>query len=328
MTERMDFLKRYVNDQYTTNDLVKVNETLGAEKVSEPAQTQMKHHWWDLKTEGNVSDGVDFDTILHKIHHSINLNDSRTRTAGIGWEFVGKIAAMLALPLMVASVWGTLVYQRSAANKQHFAVTAPQGQQSQLTLSDGTQVWLNSESRLVYSGGYGKTNRDLKLVGEGYFKVAKNKDLPFQVHANDITVTALGTSFNVDACRKNGKVKVTLVEGTVKVTSHVIDELLKPGQQLVTEGNSVSKMQKVDTELYTSWHQGILIFKDELLEDILHQLEKRYDVTFVFKNKELKSFRYRGRLRLDYSILKTLEILRISTGMKYQIDGRVIVLDK
>ncbi|MFT3738801.1 MAG: DUF4974 domain-containing protein [Breznakibacter sp.] len=325
----MDFLKRYIHNTYTTADLKQVTETFSNPDVPEPAQTRMEHHWRDIHTDTRQTDNVDFETILHKIHHRINLNESQTKVNHrINWSFVGKVAAILAMPVLIASVWGTMAYFQSVANRQQFAVSTPQGQQSQLTLSDGTQVWLNSESSLVYTGGYGKTNRGIKLIGEGFFKVARNKDLPFEVTANNITVTALGTSFNVDACLKHSKVKVTLVEGAISIQSSTDREILAPGQQLVVGDNGKMQIQQVDTELYTSWHQGILIFKNELLEDIITQLEKRYDITFVFKDEELKAFRYRGRLRLDYSILKTLEILRISTGINYRIEGRVIVLDK
>jgi hypothetical protein len=73
----MDFLKRYVHDQYSTKDLANVKDNLGSEKFNEAVQKQMKHHWWNLRTEEQAIEGIDFDSILHKIHHSINLHDSK-----------------------------------------------------------------------------------------------------------------------------------------------------------------------------------------------------------------------------------------------------------
>jgi ferric-dicitrate binding protein FerR (iron transport regulator) len=118
---------------------------------------------------------------------------------------------------------------------------------------------------------------------------------------------------------------VTLEEGSVRINSSDGEMNMKPGMQaLIFDGKITSRM--VDTELYTSWHRGHIVFKNERLETITKQLEKMYDVNFHYKVDTLRSFRYRGTIRLDNSILKALDMLQISTGIKYEVDGNRVVL--
>ena len=325
----MNLFKRYISNQYSREDLKDVARQLNEDKPSREVNEEMQHHWWELKGNDAVNDQVNFEQILSNIHHQINLLDNDKRHSLTPqlrlWSIVGKVAAILLLPLMAAGFWLSFHYLKQDQKELTFTVSTTKGQQSKIALSDGSEVWLNSESSLVYSSAFGQKNRNLQLIGEGYFKVAKNKELPFVVNTNKLSVTALGTVFNVDASRSSAI--VTLVGGLVKVKNPIDSLLLKPGEQ-ITADNISMHINTVDTELFTSWHQGVLIFKNELLEDITHQLEKKYDVKFIFKTDSLRNFRYRGRLKLDYSILKSLEILQLSTGLDYQISGRNIILDK
>lgn len=326
----MDSFKKFISNRFFRKDLEKVISEMTSESLSHEAEEEMKHHWWQTKNDAKIEESVNFENLLHKIHHQINLQEDRKiiRRDHV-WIRIGKVAAILSIPLLTATTFLALRQFSRMASEQTFVVASEKGHRSMVKLSDGTQVWLNSGSKLVYSSSYGDQNREVELSGEGYFKVVKNKKLPFTVIAKENKVTALGTAFNIDASSASSmQMSITLEEGSVQVDHALQTSILKPGQQFSVDPSGQVEIKNIDTELYTSWHQGILIFKNEVLEDITRQLEKRYDVSFIYKNKELQQFRYRGKLRLDDSVFKTLELLRISTGMKYKIEGRTIVLDK
>ncbi len=323
-----ELLTKYINNTCTPEEQKEVIEQLTSKTLSVGLLHFLKQHWRRLKGD-EITDPADFDAVLHRIHHTINLKeaqDTKTHTFVRRLRLFAATAAAAVLIFMASvGVWysGHMgLFQKEV----FYTVSSVRGQSSSVTLSDGSKVWLNGESSVVYSSRYGTDSRNLELKGEGFFDVAKNTKLPFVVEVGDIQITALGTKFNVDAYETGEAVKVTLEEGSVRVNKADRSAMLKPGMQASVDDQSMD-VKKVDTELYTSWYQGRIVFKDERLGTITDQLEKMYDVKFIYRSDTLRSYRYRGTISLDNSILKALEMLRVSTGIRYRVEGEKVILE-
>jgi ferric-dicitrate binding protein FerR (iron transport regulator) len=272
---------------------------------------------------------VAFEPLLDKIHHSINILEARVQREKHSFSnrffFFAKVAAAVFIIFLAsAGVWYS-GYKGLFQKEAFYTVTSVRGQSSCVNLADGSRLWLNGESSIVYSSRYGLDNRTLKLEGEGFFEVAKNKKLPFVVETDGVEVTALGTCFNVDAYNRDGSVLVTLETGKVRISEEGKTVALNAGSQALVKDGKI-RVKDVDTELYTSWRNGKIVFKNEMLTTITSQLEKMYEVQFVYKTDTLRNFRYRGTISLDNSIFKALEMLRVSTGIGYEVKDNKVVL--
>lgn len=325
-------LKKFIEGTCSQDEFDQVVEMLRSGNIPSEALRWMKQHWY--ATEKNVGDfngAIDFESVLHKIHHGINLLESkqdRRRFLKVRRIYVWmQVAAAIAI--IAISSFGIWYAGNKGLFKEEsiYTVSSVRGQSSKVTMPDGSEIWLNGESSLVYGASFGITNRKLSLKGEGFFSVRKNSKVPFVVEVGSTKVTALGTGFNIDAYRGDDHVVVTLETGKILVENNDKKTEITPGQQVVIK-NSGFEVFQVDSELYTSWRRGQVVFKDETLFAITTQLEKMYDIKFIYKTDTLKSFRYRGTIRLDNSVLKALEMLKLSTDIKYKVEGNQVVLEK
>ena len=183
------------------------------------------------------------------------------------------------------------------------------GQTGHLFLFDGTEVWLNSGSKFRYPEQFNKNERDVFLEGEAFFKVAKNKHLPFKVKTGMLEVEVLGTSFNVSAYPGESSQSVVLVEGKVQLNNPEGTKIgeMTPGQVAVkTDGVEVIKVQNTDPYFYTSWKDGKVIFDGEKLGDIAKKMERWYNVKIRFEKEKLKDFKFTGTILRNKPIDQTI----------------------
>ncbi len=320
-------LNKYIEEKCNRQEFIEAVTKLESKVPSVETMSFMKKHWY--RVEEKEKDGnVNFAQILDRVHHDINLDDSIDTS--IRWysrtllvKFGQRYAAIFLLAILISglSFFAVDRYWGFGFDKT-ISAYAPIGQFSKLRLHDGTEVWLNSDSEFSYSSGFGYRNRTVNLKGEGYFKVAKNKSLPFIVKANGVGIEALGTQFNVEAYGEEfDMVKVTLEEGSVEVSKNNAIVILKPGEQAIVNGTSVDIRKDIATELYTAWHKGELIFIDASLLEISIQLEKMYGVNVAFKTENLKELHLRGKIKSERSIYHVLEVLKESAGIEYEIVG-------
>ena len=211
-------------------------------------------------------------------------------------------------------------------------LTIPRGGQFNVVLSDGTEVWLNSETQLKYPVNFVEgQGREVELVyGEAYFDVSPSTEhggSKFKVLNNAQEVEVLGTEFNIKAYRDDTNVYTTLVEGKVAVGNGELKQYLTPNQQshLNLENNSL-KVRVVDVNVETSWKNGIFSFKGMPLKDIMKVISRWYDVDVVFENKELESLKFKGVLDKYQSIEEILNIMTSSTINNYEIKNKTLIL--
>ena len=202
--------------------------------------------------------------------------------------------------VLVAILSGYLLHQSITTHfsKALFSeVVVPLGQMTQINLSDGTIVWLNSGTTLKYPTAFDQENREVSIDGEGFFEVTHNSKMPFVVHTNNLSVKVLGTTFNVASYSADKKTDITLVKGSVVLQSNANTWAKKmvPGEAATIDSiGNVPKIRSVNTDFYTSWKEGKVVFKMERLDVIASKLERWYNVEIRFRDKELRQLQFSG----------------------------------
>jgi transmembrane sensor len=189
-------------------------------------------------------------------------------------------------------------------------LATPKGGTYQITLSDGTRVWLNSASTLTYPNRFMGAERIVEISGEAYFEVTKNPNKPFKVISKDQELAVLGTAFNILAYGDETVVKTTLVEGSVRVTSntHHSATILTPGQQSTVSGTGI-EVNEVNVAACVGWKEGYFIFNGTELFDAMKQLSRWYDVEVVYEGPFPPTPFY-GKISMGDTLAEVLAILK------------------
>ncbi len=225
----------------------------------------------------------------------------------------------------------TLVYNKlldySKVNIKYNTIKVPRGGEYQLVLSDGTKVWLNSETTLKYPINFVGNTREVTLIGEAYFEVAHNKEKPFYVSLEVSRVKVLGTSFNIKAFRGEENTEVTLTEGKVNVEVDNNKYLLIPGNQAkINRSNRDAEVINVDVNSHISWKDGVFQFVDISIEELVISLGRWYDVEFVFSRESLKYERFSGAVTKYRNIKYILDIIEETKDLRFEIDKKKITV--
>lgn len=218
----------------------------------------------------------------------------------------------------------SVVFEESEINK----IITTTGGFYTLVLSDGTRVWLNSESELEYPVLFGKGKRVVKLTGEAFFEVTKDASRPFIVETNDIRTRVLGTSFNIKAYQNEPAIATTLFTGKVEVallTDTLRRVVLVPGKQadLNLQTNHLS-VGEVNLEHVIAWKEGMFMFNKENIEVVTRQIERWYGVKFIYEAGCHKYYTFNGYLSKDESLKTILDALTFTGGPKFKIDENVV----
>ncbi|WP_430815963.1 FecR family protein [Carboxylicivirga sp. RSCT41] len=226
-----------------------------------------------------------------------------------------------------------LIYRQADKQKQSkrggwHTVIVPKGGEYKLTLSDGTNVWLNSDSRLSFISSFTGKERIVQLEGEAYFDVSHNPNQPFIVETNDMKVKVYGTGFNVKSYDNESVDQVTLVEGSVgiKLVREAYKEIrLNPDMQFcLNKDTSKGVLKSVIAGNYVGWKDGVFQFNDEDLESVLNKLARWYNVEVKFESVQARSIRFSGEVKRLSQLPQVLELLEIGSGIKLEVSNRVI----
>lgn len=191
-----------------------------------------------------------------------------------------------------------------------YRLVTPNGGQYQLTLSDGTKVWLNAASSLSYPKVFGSSNRSVRLEGEAYFEVAKDVKRPFKVITNHQVIDVLGTQFNVNCYADEPVVQTTVVTGSVKVKSQATEQevVLSPGEQAETTGKGNIDVHTGNLATTLAWKQGVFQFEGTSIEHIMRQFSRWYDVEVVYQGDK-PDIKLWGKVDRDADAADALAIL-------------------
>jgi transmembrane sensor len=230
----------------------------------------------------------------------------------------------------VAIEHGLLSYDVAAAagtDILYNTITTPRGRQYRLALPDGTQVWLNAGSSLTYPVSFARTDRKVSVSGEAYFEVAHDALRPFTVSKGNMEVRVLGTHFNVNAYDDEDAIRVTLLEGSVRITKNSDSKILKPGQQAILrqdgeEGSSLRVSTDVDIDQVMAWRDGWFEFAQSELPVVMRQISRWYDLDIRYEGK-LPNDTYGGRISKNLPLSQMLKMLE-SNGVKFTLEGKIL----
>ena len=193
--------------------------------------------------------------------------------------------------ITVNSIKADFSKMKNSSNRSEMkTISTPRGKDYEVVLSDGTVVLLNADSKITFPTRFTGENRTVKLVGEAYFKVSKNKHRPFIVKTENLSIKVLGTEFNLKAY-PHSEVNVTLIKGSVAVNAQGKEIMLKPGQNAEYNENKEIEITTVDTESYTQWKDGYFYFDNVQLIDVVRELGRWYNVNVEIRNNSLMSYR-------------------------------------
>jgi len=221
---------------------------------------------------------------------------------------------------------GQVAYHSSgaAAPVSWNTLSTPRGGQYQLTLPDGTGVWLNAASTLHFPTSFAGNNRTVELTGEGYFEVAPQPGKPFQVKVNNTTVTVLGTHFNIMAYTNEKALAVSLLEGAVNVSHQGTVRKLLPGQQALISSNNNITVTGADMMEAVAWKNGFFIFERADIITVMRQLERWYDIEVVYEGTPPQML-FGGGMQRSLPLSGVLKLLE-KNGVLFKIEGRKITV--
>lgn len=243
-----------------------------------------------------------------------------------------RVSAMLTIPLVFGLIYLMFFLKQEIpvhhiSNQAIIDTYTPMGSRSQLILPDGSTVWLNSGSKLSYPAVFNGNVREVKLEGEAFFEITKDAGCPFVVKTGkQASITVRGTSFNLTAYPDETGTEVALISGKVELTNestgHKID--IRPGQAVSLgeneNENEFEVRDDIDPDLYLSLKDGILSFDETPVGELSKRLERWYGVRIVVEDKTASNMTFTGKFR-EESITQALEVIRISSGLNYNITG-------
>ena len=285
---------------------------------------QALHELWET-TEGKVN--ADTWTSLSHVYDKLGINQKSERKLRLKiWQY-----AAAAVILLAVSISGTFFLTKDrysgVAMVQKFT---PEGTMNYIQLPDGSMVQTNSGTILLYPEAFKGDTRTVYLIGEANFKVKKNPEQPFIVKSTTLSVTALGTEFNVMAYPENEEIIATLIEGKVKVDCNDGKEsyILNPGQQVTYFRNtSASILADANLEDVTAWQKGMFVFRGVTIKEVLSTLERRYAVTFQYNSNIFNDDKYNFRFREKSTLQEILEVVKeVVGGFDYKIEKEVCYL--
>lgn len=221
----------------------------------------------------------------------------------------------------------TLAYSTGNENSQEVVyntLSTPRGGEYQLILPDGTRVWLNASSSIHFPTIFKGKERNVTVMGEVYFEVAKNAAMPFNVHVKDVKIQVLGTHFNIMAYDDEGSINTTLLEGSVKVFKGAINKMLVPGEQSMINKTGNIKIVDANIEEVMAWKNGWFQFDSYDIREIMRQISRWYDVEVVYEGK-IPTGHFSGLVSRGNDISKVLKIMQAG-GVHFKIEGRKVIV--
>jgi transmembrane sensor len=326
------YLSNTCSKQEVEDILNFIKNPINADFLKQEANTQFvsmqKQSNDELKTPETQAS---MDRILERIHNQIRLQEKvvaivpdRKRKF---LAYFAKAAAILILPLLAYSAY--LTYNTSHKSKIEpleivwQSVKTAAGMQTDFILPDGSHVWLNSGSELEYPVAFAHDIRQVKLTGEAFFDVKKDRLHPFIVNAGKLNIEVKGTRFNVCNYPNESNSELILESGSVRLFAGNYEDkktlaLIKPGEcarfDIKLDKLSVSE---VDVEKHTSWKEGLLIFRDDTMDEVVLKLNRKFNVEIILQDPELKDYIYTATFE-DESLTQILGLLKISAPVDYQ----------
>jgi len=341
-----ELFTRFINNDCTPEEIDRVVRWLQNGAGTIDGKAILRQIWNDFP-QNDIHPSIDYERILDSIHHDISLSRSdkiklispvRMSQKKVKWRvfsILSKIAAVLFLPLLLYFMYTYIITDKPILSETikpvpvNIEVKSPLGSKTYLELPDGSKVWLNYGSRLKFPQKFTGQTRTVELQGECYFEVAHNEQKPFIVETGGLQALVKGTEFNLMAYPEDAVIETTLKSGKVILQRKISDGNVQ--QIFEMEPNNHAIYYKEEKELtysienpdkYISWKDGILIFRNDPINDILKKLSRWYNVDIQLKDEELSKYTYTATF-VDETLPQILDLLKIATPIKYTISSRI-----
>ena len=276
---------------------------------------------WVLTTKSNQNP----ETAWNMIYPQLTRPKGKQIIINHYWMVAAGFLLVFGLGVMMQYIYS----QKSQEQFSYVAETqieVPLGQMSNVVLPDGTTVLLNSGTKLGYSGRFNSGERTVSLEGEAFFDVTKDQAHPFLIKTKLLDFKVYGTSFNIQAYPEDKEINTTLVEGSLGIIGKSGNELtrLVPGENATYRDDDRKLLVgKVNMDMYTSWKDGLVTFRNEKLKDIARKIERWYNVEIVIENARLGEEIYMGTILKNKPVDQILEVFALTSSLKYQIVTRI-----
>ena len=339
-------------------------EKLLQDNQPEGMRMEMLHEIWETRHRPLVSQKEAFNRHMQRLSNHlsepvlqyenpesvavepVDTIPSRHSFRSLYW--IGGIAASL-LAIFLFLTLKTEKHE-TKANAQN-TVSTKRGSKSKVQLPDGTQVWLNADSRITYNENFQGAQREVELTGEAFFDVTRDESRPFIIHTSTIDVKVLGTSFNVRSYADEKNTETSLIHGSIEVTLiNSADKkkiILRPNDKLIVNNNEARLEKKTETRPHTPlltlgkvnfkaadssiietlWVKNKLAFDEEALEEIALKIERWYDVKVTINNEHLKQEPYTGTFERE-TLPEVLEALNAGGDFKYTVNNKEVMIWK
>jgi len=339
----IELIEKYCKNACTGEELSSVLEWFEKSARTPEGKALLFKIWEELPDDDNIK--MDFDLILDKIHHKVNLDQSKKLLEEADQDLISykrrnrfkylltRVAAILMLPVFGFGLYMSFKYQsvrhgQISVNQAYNEIYSSVDAITKVSLPDGSIVWLNHSSTLKYPAIFLGGSRTVELIGEGYFEVANNPQIPFVVTAEDIQIKALGTEFNVLAYPNDDKIEISLINGAVVLLQAEKDEKEIP--LLKMKPKDLAIYQKSTNEITTkiinddrnfSWKEGKLIFNKEPIDEVVKKLSRWFNVDIQIQDPELYDLTYTATF-INETLPQVLELLSMVTPIDYSISNR------
>ena len=284
------------------------------EGKASPKEQRLIGQWLDESEKHKevlVRERMVFDAMIVSggITDRQSVQSRKKRTRVVFMELLRVAAVILVMFLVGGYIYVRKMEEIRLANN---IVTVPVGQRVNLQLPDGTSVWLNASSEIIYPAYFSGSTREIHLNGEAYFEVEHNASKPFIVHTETFDIKVLGTKFNVEAYKGMEGFTTALMEGSVEVTDRKNKDKsvrLYPAQKVAFRNGELCKSPIDNYDVYR-WREGLICFKETRFADLMRQLEKNYGVRILINNEAVKEKFFSGKFRTTDGIDNALRLLQ------------------
>ena len=303
--ELIEIISRYFRGQLVDSEYELLTDSL-KDKTNREYFVKAKRDW----EEKPELDELGYRN-LNRLNYHINKQKTISAQLPLArklWAQVASLAAILIFGLVLGSTV-TYLTSKSKTSSEQLVFETPRGEKSLVKLPDGSVVWLNANSRLVYNS-FSSNRRQVELKGEAFFKVARNEKAPFVVKTDECEVEVLGTTFNVMAYNEFGRKEITLLNGKVNIHIDGTEQVLKPGQTLILKDHKV-KIVEVNPLQASGWTENKFNFQNIPLSELMKRLENWYDVDITLDNSTGKEINFTGTFKNEETIWQVLDAIKV-----------------
>jgi ferric-dicitrate binding protein FerR (iron transport regulator) len=326
-TDIPDKILKFFSKSLKEKEMEELNDNLSTshenrklfDEYNETHQLSQMHHFYQ-----------NIDKRWNELSLELGLNNTLPKRDKKVRRLIFKALQYAAVLVFLVSVTGITYLMLNKPDGAIVSVMTQGGQKSEINLSDGSKVWLNSRSKLLNTNGFSTKNRELTLQGEAYFDVETNKNSPFKINIGNANVSVFGTKFNISSYAEDEKMIVSLEEGSVGFTIFGAKKpiMLNPGQQLIYNKNTNEvSVQDVQIDLYTSWKDNRLRFSDATLPNVFKKMERWYDVIIILDPELVISERLTLTIKTE-SLSEMMEILKKVSDIEYTIENDIVHVSK